>query len=115
MLSLLVIGVFLYTTSISLTSRSKLTEHAATSAYTRVEGVVLSKRRGADLSGVHVVLVRAGEKADHAQTDKHGKFVFDEVEPGAFSIVAEKAGVGSGKAAGMAEDGEAADVEIELK
>ena len=96
-------------------STSGSTSDATQARPSHIAGIVTSGDAGADLRGVAVTQVRDGVPVQRAVTNKEGKFVFAELKPGVYTIVAEKRGVGAGKATGIAKPGELVKVAIQLK
>ena len=126
LLGLLSVGVASYVGVLSIASGapSSLSVSASNPSETpstpavkpaHILGMVGSKAAGASLQGVIVTLVRDGKPTQRALTNKDGKFVFAEVKPGPFQIVAEKRGVGIGHVGGLAKPDEVVKVAIELK
>lgn len=81
----------------------------------KIVGRVVSADAAADLSGVHVTLVRDGKPAQRTVTDGKGHFSFDRVAPGRFGIVAAKREVGAGRELSAVRPGDTVRVQIELR
>lgn len=78
-------------------------------------GKVASADPTADLSGVHVAVVRDGKATQHTMTNAKGEFKFDKVAPGRFVIAAAKKDVGVGRELGGVRPGETARVLVKLR
>lgn len=81
----------------------------------KVVGRVVSADPAADLSGVHVALIRDGKATHRTMTNEKGQFVFEKVAPGRFGIAAAKKDVGGGRELSAVKPGDTARVQIELK
>lgn len=81
----------------------------------KIVGRVVSADPAADLSGVHVALIRDGKATQRTMTNDKGQFVFDKVAPGRFGIAAAKREVGAGRELSAVKPGDTARVQIELK
>lgn len=81
----------------------------------KVVGRVVSADPAADLSGVHVAIIRDGKATQHTLTNDKGQFVFEKVAPGRFGIAAAKKDVGGGRELSAVKPGDTARVQIELK
>jgi hypothetical protein len=80
-----------------------------------VIGKVVSADPTANLSGVHVALVRDGKAMQRTMTNEKGEFKFDKVAPGRFTIAAAKREVGSGRELSGVRPGETARVLVKLR
>jgi hypothetical protein len=81
----------------------------------KLVGRVVSADPAADLSGVHVALIRDGKATQRTMTNEKGQFVFEKIAPGRFGVVAAKKEVGTGRELGAVRPGDTVRVQIELK